>query len=198
MALHRELERYYTNEFTVTACAPMAGAYDLSGVTAADFLSGREMPNPYYFAFLLGSYQQAYGLGASLAELLVPPYDTTLPPLLDGNHSESELDAAMPRVPVTILKPGLMADFQTNANNVLRVALRDNDLTQWRPVAPMRLWHCSGDQDVAFANSQAATNQFYLQGVRGIQLINTVPEGDHGACVQPSVLDALTWFDTFP
>jgi hypothetical protein len=32
MALHRELERYHTNEFAVTASAAMAGPYDMSGV----------------------------------------------------------------------------------------------------------------------------------------------------------------------
>ena len=32
MALHRELEQYHTNEFAITASAPMAGPYDMSGV----------------------------------------------------------------------------------------------------------------------------------------------------------------------
>ena len=38
MSLHREIETFHTNEFTITASAPMAGPYDLSGATTADFL----------------------------------------------------------------------------------------------------------------------------------------------------------------
>jgi hypothetical protein len=34
VALCRELETYHAGEFAITACAPMAGAYDMSGVTA--------------------------------------------------------------------------------------------------------------------------------------------------------------------
>jgi alpha/beta superfamily hydrolase len=85
MALLRELEMFHTNEFTVTACAPMAGAYDLSGVSVADFLSDRTQPNPYYFALLLAAYQSLYHLAPTLADLLAAPYDATLPPLLQGN-----------------------------------------------------------------------------------------------------------------
>ena len=96
MALLRELEAYYTNEFTVTACAPMAGPYDLSGVTTTNFLSGVAQPNPYYFLYLLGAYQEVYQFAPSLGSILASPYDTNLPPLLNGNierHSNQRRDA---------------------------------------------------------------------------------------------------------
>ena len=47
MAAHRELEASYEDEFAVTASAPMAGPYDLSGVMADTFIDGREHPSPY-------------------------------------------------------------------------------------------------------------------------------------------------------
>src|SRR5262249_23460589 len=105
MALLRELETYHTNEITVTACAPMAGAYDLSGVTTANFLSGKSQPNPYYFIYLLAAYQEVYHLVPDLADLLAPPYNTTLPPLLNGASDGSDINLAMPTDPAQILKP---------------------------------------------------------------------------------------------
>jgi pimeloyl-ACP methyl ester carboxylesterase len=197
MALHRELERYHRPEFTVTASAPMAGAYDLSGVTTADFLSGRSMPNPYYFAYLLAAYQTVYRLTNSLASLLVAPYNTSLPPLLDGYHSSSEIDAVMPAVTTQILKPEVLAAFQNNPQHPLRLALRDNDVYQWTPLAPMRLYHCSGDQDVVFTNSVVATNSFFSRGVV-VPLVNTDPAASHGDCAIPSFLLAQAWFGSFP
>jgi alpha/beta superfamily hydrolase len=196
MALLRELEAFHTNEFTVTACAPMAGAYDLSGVTLADFLSNRVQPNPYYFPLLLAAYQSVYQLAPTLADLLAPPYNATLPPLLQGNSSGSEINAAMPAVPTRILKPEYLAAFQASANHPFRLALRDNDLYRWKPRAPLRMYHCLGDQDVIFANSQVAFDNFQNLGATQVRLIDPLPTGDHGECVMPSLLDAKAWFDS--
>ncbi len=196
MAFHRELEAFHADEFAITASAPMAGAYDLSGVTAADFLSGRHAPNPYYFALLLAAYQDVYHLADSLSSLLVPPYQTTLPPLLIGDTTGSGINAAMPASAVDIVRPEFIAAFRTNSNHPLAVALRDNDLYLWRPAAPMRLYHCGGDQDVIFANSIVATNSFAQLGATNVALIEPSATGGHGDCVLPSLLQAKAWFDS--
>lgn len=196
MAFHRELEAFHTNEFVITASAPMAGAYDLSGVTATDFLSGRQTPNPYYFALLLAAYQDVYHLADSLSAMLTPPYQTTLPPLLKGETTGSGINAAMPNPGIGILKPELLAAFRTDDNHPLRVALRDNDLYQWCPVAPMRLYHCGGDQDVIFANSIVATNSFAELGATNVTLVVPSATATHGGCVMPSLLQAKAWFDS--
>lgn len=197
MALHRELEWYHTNEFTITAsAAPAAGAYDLSGVTATDFLSGRPQPNPYYFAYLLAAYQSVYQLAPTFGDLLKPPYNSTLPLLLAGNSTSSQINAAMPANPVDILKPELLTEFQTNFNHILRVALRDNDLYAWTPQRPMRMYHCAGDADVFIANSQVAYTNFQSRGATQVQFIDPQPTAGHGDCATPSLLAAKAWFDS--
>ena len=194
-ALQRELEAYHTNEFTVTASAPMSGAYDLSGVTANDFLSGRAMPNPYYFPYLLAAYQAVYHLTNSLSDLLASPWNTNLPPLFDGQHDSSALNALVPAVVTNILKPAVLAAFLQDTNHPLRLALRDNDLYQWTPHAPVRLYYCSGDQDVDPANSQEANASFLSRGAN-VLLVNTVPGANHTDCSIPSLLAAKQWFDS--
>jgi len=196
MALFRELETFHTNEFAVTACAPMAGAYDLSGVAADDFLTNRYTPNPYYFIYLLAAYQDVYHLAPSLAEVLAAPYNATLPPLLGGNSTGSQINAAMPANPVQILRPEYLAAFRANRRHPLRLALQDNDLDRWRPRAPLRLYHCSGDQDVDPANSQVALASFQALGATQVQLINPLPGANHSGCVEPSLVAAKTWFDS--
>jgi alpha/beta superfamily hydrolase len=197
MSLHREIESLHTNEFTITASAPMAGAYDLSGVTMEDFLSERGMPNPYYFVYLLEAYRQVYRLADSLSELLAPPYDSTLPPLLDGFHSSSEVNNAMPSRAVNILKPEYLQEFLNDHDHPLRAALRENDVYDWTPAAPMRLYHCSGDEDVLYANSIKARDTFHSRGATEVLLIDSLPGGDHGDCVLPSLILAKEWFDSW-
>jgi hypothetical protein len=196
MALLRELEAFHTNEFTVTACAPMAGAYDLSGVTTSNFLSGAVAPNPYYFLYLLAAYQSVYHLAPSLADLLVSPYDTNLPALLAQNPTGAQLNAALPADPVNILKPQYLTDFRSNPRHPLRLALQENDLYRWRPRSPLRLYHCAADQDVIIANSQVALTSFLALGATQVQLIDPIPTADHSGCSEPSLALAKAWFDS--
>jgi hypothetical protein len=198
MALHRELERYHTNEFTVTASAPMAGPYDMSGVEMNDILSARCPPNPYYAAYVVMSYQSVYGLAPSWTNLLGAPYASTLPRLFNGNTSGTTISSNMPTCNIsTILLPEVISSLTNDPGCPLYQALRDNDLYRWKPVAPMRLYHCSGDQDVLPANSQVAYDSFQAQGATQVQLIDPQPGADHSGCAIPSLEAAKAWFDTF-
>jgi pimeloyl-ACP methyl ester carboxylesterase len=196
MALLRELETYHASEFPVTACAPMAGAYDLSGVTTTNFLSGASEPNPYYFLYLLAAYQDVYHLAPSLGSLLVANYDVTLPPLLNGATSGSQINAQMPNDPVQILKPEYLAAFRSNPRHPLHLALEDNDLWRWAPKTPLRLYHCARDQDVIIANSEVTYAAFQAFGATQVELVDPVPTADHDGCSQPSLLSAKLWFDS--
>jgi hypothetical protein len=197
MALHRELERYHTNEFTVTASAPMAGPYDMSGVELNDILSGRCVPDPYYAAYVLVAYQSLYSLAPGWSDLLAAPYDTTIPPLFNGNTSGTNINSALPCDATTILAPPLISALNNDPGCPLYQALRDNDLYRWKPVAPIRLYHCNGDQDVLFANSVVATNSFVAQGATNVSLWDPQPTADHSGCVIPALAAAKAWFDTF-
>ena len=196
MALQRELEEYHTDEFTVTASAPMAGAYDLSGTTLEDGLSDRPLPNPYYFALGLICYQTVNHIASSWSEVLASPYDTTLPPLLNGEHTGAEINAAMPALLTQVLRPAYLAALRSQPDHPLRQALRENDLIHWTPKSPTRMYHCRGDGDVVFANSEVALASFQARGAANVQLIDPQPTADHGGCVVPGLLQAKAWFDS--
>ena len=196
MAFLKELEQYHTNEFTVTAAAPMAGAYDLSGVTSEDLLSGRVMPNPYYFAYTLYAYQSVYHVANSFADMLAPPYNTTVPPKFNPDFNSSEVNALLPGQVTFALNPNFLQAFKTDPNHPLRQALHDNDLYRWTPKSKLRLYHCSGDHDVVPANSQVAYQSFLARGATQVEFVDKLPGAGHGDCVLPSLLDAKAWFDT--
>jgi hypothetical protein len=197
LALQRELEKYHTNEFTVTASAPMAGPYDMSGVELNDLLSSRCPPNPYYAAYLLVAYQSVYSLAPAWSDLFVPPYDTTIPPLCNGNTSGTNINSALPTCNISsILQPAVIASLTNDPGSSLYLALRDNDLYRWKPIAPVRLYHCSGDLDVLPANSQVAYSNFVAQGASQVQVVDPKPGADHSSCAIPALAAAKAWFDT--
>jgi hypothetical protein len=196
LATLRELEVGYTNEFHVAACAAGAGAYDLSGTTLTDFLSSRPQPDPYSFVYLLAAYQDIYGLTNSFASMLSLPYSTNLPPLLNGLHDGSEVNALLPSIPKQILQPAFLNDLTHNTNNLLRVALGKNDLIRWTPQSRLRLYRCSGDTEVPIANSQVAYDSFVSRGALHVELKDPSPGASHVDCAIPTAIDALKWFDS--
>jgi hypothetical protein len=198
MALHRELETYHSDEFTITASAPMSGPYDMSGTELADILSPRCPPNPYYAAYVLMAYQSVYSLAPAFSNLVAAPYYTTIPPLFNGNTSSGTINAAMPACGMsTILTPVTLFAVTNDPNCGLVQALRDNDLYRWTPVAPMHIFYCGGDQDVLPNNSLVAYSNFVWRGAANVQLIQSSPTADHSGCVLPSFLSAVYWFSTF-
>jgi hypothetical protein len=197
MALHRELENYHTNEFTITASAPMAGPYDMSGVELSDLLSARCPPNPYYYAYVIISYQRVYPLALTWSGLFAPPYDTTIPPLFNGNIDGSVINLSLPACNISnMFSSALLTSLQNDLNCPLRQALRDNDVDQWKPIAPMHLYHCFADDQVPYANSQVAYSNFLVRGASQVQLIDPDPGANHEDGWLPCLTAAKTWFDT--
>jgi Secretory lipase len=196
MAADREIERNYTNEFTVTACAPMAGPYDMSD-TAFIVLNNTNYPVRAYFPYVVAAWLPIYHLADTLEELLQPPYDQTLAPLLDGDHGGGAINAATPQDEASIFYPDYEAAFLSDTNHPLRRATADNDLLDWTPRAPMHLYHCSGDDQVPYTNSVIAYQTFTNNGACCIEMIDPgAPQHlNHSACFYPSVLSAKAWFD---
>ncbi len=182
MAAHREIETYHGDEFTVTASAPMAGPYDLSGVTLDFALANRVFPNAAV-PLVLASFLPIYDLGDTLEGLLRAPYDRAVAPLLHGLHTDGQIAAAMPADSSSILRPDYLAAVLSDPNHPLRRAFRDNDVYQWTPRAPMHLYHCSGDTVVPQANSIVAYQAFTNNGACCVSLIDpgSPQKLDHGS-----------------
>jgi len=196
MALHKQLQENYADEFVVTASYPMAGPYDLSGYQAATFTDGLPYANKYYLPYLLLSYNEVYDLYDSPSDFLKSPYDQTLPPLFDGLNSGGTINQQIPNIPSDIIRDDLIENFKYNYNHPFRQALRDNDLWDWYPEAPVRLCHCTGDTQVFYENALVAYNSFLDKGKTDIELI-TPNDGDHEDCVLPCFLNGIGWFSEF-
>ena len=195
MAAHRELELNFTNELPLTAVAPMAGAYDMSGTTLNDFLSDRVMPNPYYCAYLVMAYRDTYQWTNSLADILLPKYATNLLSLFDGKHDGGQINALLSSQPKTMFQPAFLDSLWNDPTNVFRMALRANDVYPWTPKAPTKLLHCHADQDVLYANSLVAYDYFQSHLATQVVLFDPKPDADHGAGAIPCMLTAKNWFD---
>jgi pimeloyl-ACP methyl ester carboxylesterase len=197
MAAFKMLEEELSAEFTVTAAAPMSGPYDISGVQAGTITSGLPYHSPSYLPYVILGYQEAYGdIYTNLSDVFVAPYDSLIPILYDGTHSNGYVDARLPSVISDMITPTYYNDYLTNPNNRGRVALRDNDLHKWSPSAPLRMLYCQGDVQVFPQNSEIAFDTMVARGVSTVEKMD-FGNYDHGGCVQFCLIDGFNFFNRY-
>jgi len=192
MAVTRELQRNHAAEFTVTASAPLSGPHDLSGVMRGVILSGSTFKAPYFVPMLLSSYNYAYGGQTALFSpgfAMLPPFNSILPPLFDGNSQSDTISEAMGMSfsPVNLIAPKIilttgfitLLTSDTSPGSVFAF-LKQNDSYRlpgqvdsvWVPTVPIRMIHHKSDELVPYGNSQVAFDAFSTAGAK-----NRIPGG---------------------
>lgn len=198
MATHKTMQEEFPNEFTVTASAPMSGAYDMSGAQFDFVASFEPYSQPGYLPYLIKGYREAYGdaLFTNWSDILKSPYDVIIPPLLSGDYYMSAVNDVMPSVPREIIDSAYSAEFFADSLHPFRVALKENNVFQWVPNCPMRLNYCTSDEEVNPLNASVAFNWMTTQGAQQVQKINRSETLSHFECAQPSIVLTKFWFDS--
>jgi hypothetical protein len=201
LAVHKEIEAKYNNEFKITASAPMASPIDLSGLQMDSLLKPTPYVSPGYLPYVLYGLNSIYKIYPDLNNIFIAPYNTTLPNYFTTSmpYSLQQLESNLPKskIPTEILKAEELEKIKNNRQSHPAVlALKDNDLYDWKPVAPMKLCHCDGDRHVFYQNSVKAKQSFEKNGSATIEIINPLKGGTHETCLIPSVIWAKQWFDS--
>lgn len=192
MATHRALESEPLSGMALAGSAPMAGPYDLSGTMLDLALSTEPHPDTGLIAFVMLSYNRIYQVVEDASELFAPEFGAGL---VDWFENGAALPSDLPAAPRDLLNPDLALALEGDLDHPIRIALRENDLVDWTPQAPMLLMHCAGDTTVPVENSMIASESFISRGATGIEFVDAAPEEDHTGCILPSVLVAEDWFD---
>lgn len=191
-------EHNLTEELGIVAGAPCSGPYDMTGSQAEIILSDAPYSNPGYIVYLLISYQLAYGnLYNTLSDIIQSPYDELVEPYFDGaqnTYSMNVVNGILPNQISDLMVDTVYTNLQGNPTHPLWVALEDNNTYDWTPQVPLRLFYCTGDEQVNYENSLIADSAMNANGSVDVQAINSLPGGSHGDCIQPALIDAYEFF----
>jgi pimeloyl-ACP methyl ester carboxylesterase len=193
MALHRYLQEELNSEFTVSASAPMAGPYE-PAETIRLVLQNPDWPTSVQAAFLLVAYNKIYALFASLDEAILPKYTANLETLLPGEFSINEVVRMLPVKPEDLLQPAFQKDFLSNPENTFLMALRKNDVYNWKPTAPVMFFHGTIDIQVPTFNSVLAEETMRRLGAN-TQLV-WIEGKDHTSAAPDATARSITWFNS--
>lgn len=193
-------ENNLNDELGITAGAPCSGPYNLSGSQATVLLSDQPYSNPGYVIYLLMSYQLAYGnLYNQLSDIIQQPYADQVAPYFDGMQNTYDMgtvNAILPGQLSDLLVDSVYTNFQTNPNHPLWEDLRANDTYNWTPQVPLRMYYCTGDEQVDYHNSLTADSAMHANGATNVAAYNVLSGGSHGDCVLPALTQVYLFFDS--
>ncbi len=194
IALQRELQNNFSSEFTTTASAAGAGPYSL--LESAKFFANLPTnDNPSYMSFVVKAYDTIYSLD-KIDEMYQQQYRNIINTSFDGSKSGSEIDALLTTTTADLFEPNFLAILQGSESHPIKDALALNNVFDWKPNAPTRLYHGVQDEIVPYSNSVKALEAMEANGATDVSL-RTCPLNGHVACAVPYVLDALTFLNTY-
>lgn len=212
MALHREIEMNQTQQFDVTASAPMSGPYSISDKMIDFTLGDSDYETVSYIAWVTLSYQLAYPdlfAGITLEDVFLPEYLEDINLFKDEMIDLWELNDRMTATlistvgsvtPKNTVKPEIVDAIMNDPSHPFSQALADNDVYDWAPNSPTKMYYCKGDDQVTYENALLAEEIMIANGAQDVEAVrrdNDVALLDHGGCVFPASIAAIEWFNTF-
>jgi pimeloyl-ACP methyl ester carboxylesterase len=167
----------------LAALAPISGPYDLMQAEMPAIFDGQlsQAEATYYITYLLTSWNRIYHLYDKPSEAFQKPYDTTLVPLYDGNHTDDEIFAKLPATPEQLLTPKFL-ELLKHPTGRLADALQvnDNSCTGWEPTVPTRIYASHGDEVVSIQNAYSCLRHLPNATLVDVGNLQHLDSGRHG------------------
>ena len=129
MAFSRELQENWSEEYPLTASAPLSGPYDISGTQSIQIAESDTYSNPAYIAYNIIGWNSYYGnIYEDLSEIFQEPYATGLPALFDGDTDAATINAYLPDLLSDMLQQGIIEELTNNPDHPFNIAAQDNDI----------------------------------------------------------------------
>lgn len=181
----------------LAASAIGAGGYSLNGIL--NKLVAQEIySSPNYLANVIYGYQQTNDWPEDLSDYFQSSYADTIPALLNGSYTGSEVNASL----TDTLENLLNTTFWNKLNGAdggetkIRTALSVNSVASWVPMKPTRMYHGTDDLIVPFDDSKETAQRFNEKGAIDVTFI-PIDGANHSTGLVPMVKDVIEWFPTF-
>jgi len=207
MAVHREIEDFWSFVYPVTAATHMSGPYSISGVMRDKILSDESYGTPAYIAYTTLGYQEVYGdIYNEISDIFKEPFATSIERFYNGEITLSVLnsqliagivDIAGDTINKRMIHDSVINGIVTDPTHPINVALDKNDTYDWAPTAPTRLYYCGNDDQVPIENTLVAETAMIANGATDVQAVNINPSFNHTQCVFPAVQSSIVFFNSF-
>jgi pimeloyl-ACP methyl ester carboxylesterase len=173
---------------SVLAAALVAGAYDLRHISLPAALKGGSASQSLYLAYVARSYSAYYH--HPLDSLMTPDYAALVERVFASGEPQ-EILKALPLEPRRMFNQEFLDAFDQNQSHWFLQAVAANSLVQSAPLAPVRLYYGSSDQEVTPKESLSAASAMHSRGAR----VTSVDVGaiGHDASMLAAAPAILAW-----
>lgn len=177
LALQKELENEYANEFTIYKTYAGAGPYDLA--ETFNFYTNYPRTNiPCSLPMLILGMNYGENLGLDREEFFQPILLEQCPLLIESKiHSMNTVNIALGNDITQLLKP-IIFYKDSFPTSVLFNAVEKNSIIKLSPKSYLYLFHSTRDDMVPFFNSENLKSEFDSQQLDNIQY-DFAPYGNH-------------------
>ncbi len=186
MALHKYIEEKHASELTVTASSLGAGAYDKTAFSKYILDSDQKLEFVNTYAWVLDSYNRIYGINRPYTYYYNAPYSDTL---------QANIWGTVDQHPKQLFTEAFRSGIVNGTDTQLTDSFKDNDIYDWKPNAPVTLFHGTADTYVPFFNSQHAYDAMKARGANVI--LHRVEGKDHATSVAEYRLGTFSFFAGF-
>lgn len=191
----QRMQEDHPDEFQVAALAGINGPYSVYETMKVQMAAEEATASIVNLPYVLLTYNNAYGsLFNSTTDFLQPPYNVTVPALFDGTHDFDEILAYMPTLPENLVPMSLRWAVINLPFAPLSLKLKQNNVFNWAPLSPVRMYYCGGDQRVPPVNSTIALEKFQDHGAMDVTAIEASPIANHAQCGALSRPQVEEWF----
>ena len=198
-ALQYANENNLTDEMGIVAGAPLSGSYDMEATVEPIINGGVEYNYLGYSVYLIMSYELAYGnIYNELSDIFQSEYVEAIEQYFDGEQDEYGMGFVHGQLPnqlSELLVDSVLTNLQNNPNHPMWQAVADNNNHDWAPNIPLRMYYCTGDQQVPSYNSVNAEAAMIANGAEDVEAINILPGASHTGCVQPAITATWNFFN---
>lgn len=177
LALQNELEKNYSNAYSIQQIYAGAGPYDLAATF--DFYTSNPFTDiPCSLPMLIMGMNMGEDLHLRMEDFFQPILLKAYPRLIESKTKMmNEVNAELGNDIKKLLKP-VIFHKDSYPTSVLYKAVQNNCIVQWTPQNPLYLFHSTEDNMVPFLNSLHVKEAFDSQQLENVQY-DFAPYGNH-------------------
>jgi len=187
MSLQKKIEEEASAEFNLKASSCGAGAYDKTAFmkhVINNTTLGVAAYNKLYLWVML-TYDRLYKLNKPASYYFQEPYAAGI--------TSSSVNYPIAKSFNLVLNDSFKKLLNDGADTGFINAIADNDVYNWKPKTPTRLFHGNEDPLVFYFNSVNAYTAMKKLGAADVELI-TVDKGTHSSSINSFLLGTLAFF----
>ena len=187
MALQKKIEQETNGEFNLVASSCGAGAYDKSAFmrqVVNERSSGSAYINRLYIWVLL-TYDRIYGLNRPMSYYFREPYATQV----TAKGKDADIGVSLNTTFTDSFKKAVLDGKDVE----FLKAVQDNDIHDWKPRTPTRLFHGDADDTVLYLNSLNAYSAMQKRGASNVELV-TLRGANHASGILGFITGTYSFF----